>query len=112
MLREEFTDEEKLPIYEDIDNNEFQIKGAKEEIICNYDDAIKVLERGEINRHFAVTNLNHNSSRSHSIFRIFIQYVSEQEEVYQSVCNFVDLAGSEKVSRFEDEDDFDRSARI
>lgn len=32
--------------------------------------------------------------------------------MYQSVCNFVDLAGSEKVSKFEDEDDFDKSARI
>lgn len=41
-------------------------------MISSYDDAIKILEKGEINRHFAVTNLNHNSSRSHSIFRIFI----------------------------------------
>lgn len=32
--------------------------------------------------------------------------------MFESVCNFVDLAGSEKVSRFEDEEGFDKTARI
>ena len=68
-----------------------------------------ILKMGEFNRHYAATSMNHQSSRSHTIFRIFIQNV---EKLYgtksgkegefsmkkESCLNFIDLAGSEKVS--------------
>ena len=44
--------------------------------------------------------MNHQSSRSHSLFRIFIDYKIDTKS-FVSVCNLVDLAGSEKISVFE-----------
>ena len=43
--------------------------------------------------------MNRKSSRSHVIFRIFInKYEEESKKMLMSVLNFVDLAGSEKLS--------------
>jgi len=64
---------------------------------------------GEFNRHYAATSMNHQSSRSHTIFRLFIQNneslsrLNEPSQKGYTVCkesilNFIDLAGSEKVS--------------
>ena len=49
--------------------------------------------------------MNHHSSRSHTIFRLFVTSMtvledSEEEEgniTTESVLNFVDLSGSERV---------------
>ncbi|XP_051537223.1 kinesin-like protein KIF20A isoform X2 [Myxocyprinus asiaticus] len=64
------------------------------------DEAWKVLKVGRRNQSFASTHLNHNSSRSHSIFTIRVLHVQPQAELGQatriselSVC---DLAGSER----------------
>uniref|UniRef100_A0A672LTA3 Kinesin-like protein n=1 Tax=Sinocyclocheilus grahami TaxID=75366 RepID=A0A672LTA3_SINGR len=55
------------------------------------EEAWKVLKAGQRNQSFASTHLNHNSSRSHSIFTIRVLHVKPQAEL--SVC---DLAGSER----------------
>ncbi|XP_043077329.1 kinesin-like protein KIF20A [Puntigrus tetrazona] len=64
------------------------------------EQAWKVLQVGQRNQSFASTHLNHNSSRSHSIFTIRVLHVKPQAELGQvtriselSVC---DLAGSER----------------
>ncbi|XP_077052466.1 kinesin-like protein KIF20A [Siphateles boraxobius] len=64
------------------------------------EEAWKVLKVGQRNQSFATTHLNHNSSRSHSIFTIRVLHVKPQAELGQvtriselSVC---DLAGSER----------------
>lgn len=101
-----------LQINEDIKKNEFHVKNAQEECITSLKEALEVLERGEKNRHFAATNLNHNSSRSHALFRIMVKYVDKENNVYESICNFVDLAGSEKLSKYEDENNRVKSDRI
>jgi len=42
--------------------------------------------------------MNHVSSRSHTIFRVYIKRISQKKEgIYESILNFVDLAGSEKI---------------
>ena len=91
------------------------------------------LDKGEQNRHYAETLMNHTSSRSHTIFRLFVKAVTnnfirnyrkemrdssninnenllkelnDSDEnciqtgtlVTEALLNFVDLAGSEKVS--------------
>jgi len=68
-------------------------------------DVLQILNRGELNRHYAETKLNHQSSRSHTVFRVFVQSVTKDIEnpslarhVMHSMLNFVDLAGSEKLS--------------
>lgn len=71
-----------------------------------YDDCVKLLKMGEYNRHYAETRMNHQSSRSHTLFRLHVESVATTatgEEagtnvIRESVLNFVDLAGSEKVS--------------
>ncbi|XP_072517517.1 kinesin-like protein KIF20A [Salminus brasiliensis] len=64
------------------------------------EEAWKVLKVGRRNQSFASTHLNHNSSRSHSIFSIRVLHIDPQAEMGQgtriselSVC---DLAGSER----------------
>ena len=71
-------------------------------------DVINILNRGEYNRHYAETKLNHHSSRSHTIFRVFVESLTKDFEntssmmpprhVMHSMLSFVDLAGSEKLS--------------
>lgn len=61
---------------------------------------------GEYNRHYAETRMNHQSSRSHTLFRLHVESVATTASgddagtnvIRESVLNFVDLAGSEKVS--------------
>uniref|UniRef100_A0A8C9T4U8 Kinesin family member 20A n=1 Tax=Scleropages formosus TaxID=113540 RepID=A0A8C9T4U8_SCLFO len=55
------------------------------------EEAWKVLKVGRRNQSFASTHLNHNSSRSHSIFSIRILHIRPEMEL--TVC---DLAGSER----------------
>lgn len=133
---------ETLTVNED-SAKEFYIKGVKMEAVSCVEDVLELLQRGESNRHYACTAMNHMSSRSHTIFRLKVQSVtnrfirdylrenhqnttninikdiqnkfrnvnlcgiqhSEGDEgifddltVTESLLNFVDLAGSEKIS--------------
>ena len=88
-----------LEIREDARKN-ITIVGLTETDVKSEDDAIKLYETGEARRKFAITELNPNSSRSHTIFRVELTVVSKK--TYQrmiSNINMVDLAGSEGVSR-------------
>jgi kinesin family protein 12 len=62
------------------------------------DDCLAVLEEGIRNRHKAAHNLNEHSSRSHSIFTIYIEINDDSGYRRQGKISFVDLAGSEKAS--------------
>lgn len=91
-----------LPINQD-SNKGFFVKGATEEIVSSYEEVLLKIRKGESNRHYASTTMNHSSSRSHTIFRIYVQsiptYMStfEGSLITHSILNFVDLAGSERV---------------
>jgi hypothetical protein len=97
---------ETLNVCEDAQKEQFYIRGVREEAIDDWTDAMEKLKRGEINRHYARTVMNHSSSRSHTIFRVYIQSLVSSSHgnraspafVTESWFNFVDLAGSEKVS--------------
>lgn len=58
-----------LSINEDV-NKEFYVKGATEEIVSSIEEIIGKIRKGEVNRHYASTIMNHCSSRSHTIFRL------------------------------------------
>ena len=125
---------ETLSVNED-SNKDFYIKGVTEESVSSIEEILEKLRKGEANRHYARTTMNHTSSRSHTIFRLTVQSVtnnfireyrreksksstninnyelkSQFEETFddslqkegtivtESLLNFVDLAGSEKVS--------------
>lgn len=55
-----------------------------------------------VNRRYASTMMNHASSRSHTLFRFYVQSMqadsSNKDNIFmESILNFVDLAGSEKL---------------
>lgn len=87
-----------LQIVENTKSNDFWIRGVNEIIIADAEEAIDLIMSGEENRHFAATALNHHSSRSHCLIRLFVKKITSDESIFEGICNFVDLAGSEKLS--------------
>ena len=49
--------------------------------IVSVEDAIEKLKVSEHNRHYAITAMNHHSSRSHTIFRIKVQSIQKEISV-------------------------------
>ncbi len=65
-------------------------------------DLSECLNLGIMRKTHASTNLNTESSRSHTIFKLFLRYPSILENEYEEASlSIVDLAGAEKVSRSE-----------
>jgi kinesin family protein 5 len=61
---------------------------------------LAVMKTGASNRTIAATRMNENSSRSHSLFLVHVsQKNSKTESSKNSKLYFVDLAGSEKISK-------------
>lgn len=98
-----------------------------EESVTSVREILEKLKKGEVNRHYAETAMNHSSSRSHTLFRLTVKAVTNEyirnyrknmaqgersvnvnnkellksrdgTIVTESYLNFVDLAGSEKIS--------------
>lgn len=69
-------------------------------------DIYDLMQQGAKNRSMAQTDMNERSSRSHTIFQLFIEQTpinpqkDEDRIVRMSKLNLVDLAGSEKWSTF------------
>lgn len=60
----------------------------------------KVMTTGSNNRTIAATRMNERSSRSHSIFQIFVSVKNIKTDSSKiSKLYFVDLAGSEKITK-------------
>ena len=74
------------------------VNNLSEIVVTNVDKAMQILNKGENNRIIAETKLNEKSSRSHTIFKINIEF-NINEKKYFSQLNLVDLAGSENVSK-------------
>lgn len=60
-----------------------------------------ILRKGVVNRHVGETKMNIESSRSHSVFSLFIVESRRSEDdgvvnLKSSKVHFVDLAGSER----------------
>ncbi|KAL4702870.1 hypothetical protein ACJJTC_009091 [Scirpophaga incertulas] len=75
---------------------------CSEHVTTSPEEVLKYLREGEVNRQTCSTNMNEESSRSHSIFQITIEsreHIEGEEEtgcVNVSTLNLVDLAGSER----------------
>ncbi|KAK5108153.1 hypothetical protein LTR62_008749 [Meristemomyces frigidus] len=88
-----------LPIHEDQKRGVY-VKGLSEVYVGSLDDVYKVLDVGGQARMTAATNMNQESSRSHSIFVIEIgQKNIETGSARSGRLFLVDLAGSEKVGK-------------
>ncbi|XP_059631167.1 kinesin-like protein KIN-7N [Cornus florida] len=100
---------QKLQIHESLERGIF-VAGLREEIVNCAEQVLKLIQSGEVNRHFGETNMNVRSSRSHTIFRMVIEskgkdinssgnYPSPDDAIRVSVLNLVDLAGSERIAK-------------
>jgi len=89
-----------LTIHEDTKNKVVYVKGITERYINNPMEVFNVIEEGKKNRHVAATNMNAESSRSHSIFLINVEQENKADgKKLSGKLYLVDLAGSERVSK-------------
>eukprot|EP00871_Galdieria_phlegrea_P004660 jgi/Galph1/5195/GphlegSOOS_G3812.1 len=95
---------ENLKVHEDFSGRVFV--DAKEQIVSSPEDVLEVMKSGENNRTIGATNMNERSSRSHTIFTLFIESREKERDVEAegvsvraSTLTLVDLAGSERVSQ-------------
>ena len=65
-------------------HNEFYVKSLTEHDIKSIEEALAKLMWGERNRHYAITAMNHNSSRSHTIFRLTIYSIQRKDSFVNS----------------------------
>ena len=88
-----------------IDDNKYGIivSESKKEEIKNFEEGIQMKNIGEENRKYRDTMINEYSSRSHTIFQLFLEITSIDESnistTKNSILNLVDLAGSEKLTQ-------------
>jgi kinesin family member 5 len=88
-----------LPIHEE-KNRGIYVKGLLEIYVSSVQEVFEVMRRGGTARAVAATNMNQESSRSHSIFVITITQKNVETGSAKSGQLFlVDLAGSEKVGK-------------
>ncbi|KAL7315489.1 Kinesin-like protein kip2, variant 2 [Mucor circinelloides] len=99
-----------------------------EEVVTSPEDVLRIIERGEANRHISSTDYNLHSSRSHTLFQMVIESrersststslashrrtltstgygnhaARSKETVKISQLNLIDLAGSEKAASDQD----------
>ncbi|CAN0923363.1 Kinesin-like protein KIN-12E [Linum grandiflorum] len=87
-----------LQIREDVKKGVY-VENLKEVEVSSARDVIQQLIEGSTNRKVAATNMNHASSRSHSVFTCIIESKWESQGVTHhrfARLNLVDLAGSER----------------
>lgn len=88
-----------LPVHEE-KNRGVYVKGLLEIYVSSVQEVYEVMKRGGNARAVAATNMNQESSRSHSIFVITITQKNVETGSAKSGQLFlVDLAGSEKVGK-------------
>ncbi|PVV01298.1 hypothetical protein BB560_004284 [Smittium megazygosporum] len=88
-----------LPLHED-KNRGVYVKGLMEIFVSSVEEVYDVMKQGGKSRVIAQTNMNAESSRSHSIFQITIQMKNTNDGKTKFGNLFlVDLAGSEKVGK-------------
>lgn len=88
-----------LPVHEE-KNRGVYVKGLLEIYVSSVEEVFEVMKRGGAARAVAATNMNQESSRSHSIFVITVtQKNLETGSMKSGQLFLVDLAGSEKVGK-------------
>ncbi|XP_010739729.1 kinesin-like protein kif7 [Larimichthys crocea] len=92
------------------DKGNIVLCGVKECEVEGLDEVLSLLESGNTARHTGATQMNLNSSRSHTIFTVYMDQrrgssrlygtaTSSGPQMLSSKFHFVDLAGSERILR-------------
>lgn len=90
------------------DKGNIVLCGVKECEVEGLDEVLSLLESGNTARHTGATQMNPNSSRSHTIFTIYMDQRRGGSRIYSNAASvgpqmlsskfhFVDLAGSERI---------------
>ena len=90
-----------LQLREDLKKGVY-VDGIHEKTITKMEEAMDLLKRGSKGRHVGSTFYNDTSSRSHSVFTLFLQSKAVKNSitnVKQRSFHFIDLAGSEKTKQ-------------
>ena len=80
------------------------VSGLKKQEVQDFEQAIMLLSCGEDQRCYKETSVHEHSSRSHTIFKIYLESDSRSDSgsaKTESCLNLVDLAGSERLSEFD-----------
>jgi kinesin family protein 6/9 len=94
-----FSDWDRLDFFEAEDGST-EVKNLKLIEVESEHEALQLLMKGNFLRHSASTTMNSLSSRSHSIFTIYLRgYSTVKKAIINSKFNLVDLAGSERVNK-------------
>eukprot|EP00347_Sterkiella_histriomuscorum_P016506 403352920 len=95
-----------LKIKED-PNHGVDVADLKKQQVFSFDQAIILMNYGEEHRIYKETSIHEHSSRSHTIFRLYIESCPLNKAGPQrySMLNLVDLAGSERLNDFESKSD-------
>uniref|UniRef100_A0AC34GPZ4 Kinesin-like protein n=1 Tax=Panagrolaimus sp. ES5 TaxID=591445 RepID=A0AC34GPZ4_9BILA len=88
----------KLEIKEHSDRGVY-VAGLSMHVCHNTKDCDTLMSLGFNNRHVGATLMNKDSSRSHSIFTIYVEALSETGSIRMGKLNLVDLAGSERQAK-------------
>eukprot|EP00158_Paraphelidium_tribonemae_P006533 Partr_v1_DN27872_c1_g1_i6_m22873 putative Kinesin family member len=92
------TNNSPLEIKEDPDKG-FIVPGLSKHSVKHWKEMEILMSRGNKNRAVGSTNMNEQSSRSHSIFSIFIESCGKEDDIVAGSLHLVDLAGSERQSK-------------
>lgn len=97
--------DKKLKIHESPSEGIY-VEGLAELVVKDASDVIRLIYQGNAVRHVGATQMNDQSSRSHSVFTIKIEQRSltqtaniQREVLIKAKLNLVDLAGSERASK-------------
>ena len=90
-------DNKKLDIREDPKKGTF-VRDLTYITLKDTEDIQRCLDKGNKNRHVGATSMNDQSSRSHSLFTVYLE-IEENGKIRSGKLNLVDLAGSERVGK-------------
>ena len=80
-----------------------RVESLKKQEIVSFDQGIILMKYGEEHRSYKETSYHDHSSRSHTIFQIYIQSssIGNPSCAKYSTLNLVDLAGSERLNELD-----------
>jgi hypothetical protein len=95
LLNENFTHHnDPLQVIESSKKKEFVIRNLNEVIVESFSECMELLKLGEQNRSYAVTKMNHQSSRSHTIYRLSVESMSKPAGIMDAGGSSGFLGGS------------------
>lgn len=74
------------------------VAGLKRQQVWSFEQAVLLMNFGEEQRTYKATRIHEHSSRSHAIFRLYLEAAPLGEAPRFSCLNLVDLAGSERLT--------------